>query len=332
MQTVVLDNLSKTYSGGKEAVKGVSLFLEKGEVFGFLGPNGAGKTTTVKLLNGMIAPTGGRCSVMGYDPAREPEKVHAVSGVLTEHARMYDHMTGLENLVFYGEIFGISREEGRKRAVSLIEKLELEEAADRKLSAYSTGMRQRLSLARAMLHSPEVLFLDEPTSGLDPESAQNVNRLIRELAGEQGTTVFLCTHQLRYAQEICTRYGLLEEGRLLAAGTLEELRGSVSPGAELLVRAGHLPEKMKQELLCLNQAREPFAGRVGEECSRPYPQRKTGRPQSVFSVKIHSEEEVPGIIRKIAEAGGDIYEAGISRASLEDIYFALTAKGKEEQA
>lgn len=332
MQTVVLDNLSKTYSGGKEAVKGVSLFLEKGEVFGFLGPNGAGKTTTVKLLNGMIAPTGGRCSVMGYDPAREPEKVHAVSGVLTEHARMYDHMTGLENLVFYGEIFGISREEGRKRAVSLIEKLELEEAADRKLSAYSTGMRQRLSLARAMLHSPEVLFLDEPTSGLDPESAQNVNRLIRELAGEQGTTVFLCTHQLRYAQEICTRYGLLEEGRLLAAGTLEELRGSVSPGAELLVRAGHLPEKMKQELLCLNQTREPFAGRDGEECSRPYPQRKTGRPQSVFSVKIHSEEEVPGIIRKIAEAGGDIYEAGISRASLEDIYFALTAKGKEEQA
>lgn len=332
MQTVVLDNLSKTYSGGKEAVKGVSLFLEKGEVFGFLGPNGAGKTTTVKLLNGMIAPTGGRCSVMGYDPAREPEKVHAVSGVLTEHARMYDHMTGLENLVFYGEIFGISREEGRKRAVSLIEKMELEEAADRKLSAYSTGMRQRLSLARAMLHSPEVLFLDEPTSGLDPESAQNVNRLIRELAGEQGTTVFLCTHQLRYAQEICTRYGLLEEGRLLAAGTLEELRGSVSPGAELLVRAGHLPEKMKQELLCLNQTREPFAGRVGEECGRLYPQRKTGRPQSVFSVKIHSEEEVPGIIRKIAEAGGDIYEAGISRASLEDIYFALTAKGKEEQA
>lgn len=332
MQTVVLDNLSKTYSGGKEAVKGVSLFLEKGEVFGFLGPNGAGKTTTVKLLNGMIAPTGGRCSVMGYDPAREPEKVHAVSGVLTEHARMYDHMTGLENLVFYGEIFGISREEGRKRAVSLIEKLELEEAADRKLSAYSTGMRQRLSLARAMLHSPEVLFLDEPTSGLDPESAQNVNRLIRELAGEQGTTVFLCTHQLRYAQEICTRYGLLEEGRLLAAGTLEELRGSVSPGAELLVRAGHLPEKMKQELLCSNQTKKPFTGRVGEECSRPCPQRKTGRPQSVFSVKIHSEEEVPGIIRKIAEAGGDIYEAGISRASLEDIYFALTAKGKEEQA
>lgn len=147
MQTVVLENLSKTFSGGKKAVKDVSLSLEKGEVFGFLGPNGAGKTTTVKLLNGMLVPSEGRCSVMGYDPVRDPEKVHAVSGVL-------------------------------------LEKLELKEAAEQKLAAYSTGMRQRLSLARAMIHRPEVLFLDEPTSGLDPESAQNVNRLIREMAGE----------------------------------------------------------------------------------------------------------------------------------------------------
>lgn len=151
MQTVVLENLSKTFSGGKKAVKDVSLSLEKGEVFGFLGPNGAGKTTTVKLLNGMLVPSEGRCSVMGYDPVRDPEKVHAVSGVLTKHARMYDNMTGLQNLIFYAQIFGISEEEGKKRA---------------------------------MVHRPEVLFLDEPTSGLDPESAQNVNRLIREMAGE----------------------------------------------------------------------------------------------------------------------------------------------------
>ena len=115
MQTVVLENLSKTFSGGKKAVKDVSLSLEKGEVFGFLGPNGAGKTTTVKLLNGMLVPSEGRCSVMGYDPVRDPEKVHAVSGVLTEHARMYDNMTGLQNLIFYAQIFGISEEEGKKR-------------------------------------------------------------------------------------------------------------------------------------------------------------------------------------------------------------------------
>lgn len=257
MQTVVLENLSKTFSGGKKAVKDVSLSLEKGEVFGFLGPNGAGKTTTVKLLNGMLVPSEGRCSVMGYDPVRDPEKVHAVSGVL-------------------------------------LEKLELKEAAEQKLAAYSTGMRQRLSLARAMIHRPEVLFLDEPTSGLDPESAQNVNRLIREMAGEQGTTVFLCTHQLRYAQEICTRYGLIEEGRLLAQGTLEELREEVNPGAEILIRGENLPESTERNL----------------------------------HVKIQSEKEIPGIIRNIVEAGGDIYEVKIVRSSLEDIYFTLTTKGK----
>lgn len=302
MYAVELHNLSKTYPGGKQAVQNVSLELEPGEVFGFLGPNGAGKTTTVKLLNGMLTPTEGICRVLGSDPALEPEKVHAVSGVVTEHARMYENLTGLENLVFYAELFGISADEAAGRAEALLQEMELEEAKDRKLAAWSTGMRQRISLARALIHRPKILFLDEPTSGLDPESAQNVNRMIREMAENSGITVFLCTHQLRYAQEICTRYGLIEEGRLLAAGTLEELRAEAFSQITLQIRAGSMPTGMGF--------------------------RQTGAQE--YETMIRTEEEIPEIVRRIAAAGGDIYKVEARQPDLEDIYFALTAAGREE--
>lgn len=302
MYAVELHNLSKTYPGGKQAVQNVSLELEPGEVFGFLGPNGAGKTTTVKLLNGMLTPTEGICRVLGSDPALEPEKVHAVSGVVTEHARMYENLTGLENLVFYTELYGISADEAARRSESLLKEMELEEAKDRKLAAWSTGMRQRLSLARALIHRPKILFLDEPTSGLDPESAQNVNRMIREMAENSGITVFLCTHQLRYAQEICTRYGLIEEGRLLAEGTLDELRSETFSRITLQIRAGSMPPEMGF--------------------------RQTGAQE--YEASIRSEDEIPEIVRRIAAAGGDIYKVEARQPDLEDIYFALTAAGREE--
>lgn len=302
MYAVELHNLSKTYPGGKQAVQNVSLELEPGEVFGFLGPNGAGKTTTVKLLNGMLTPTEGICRVLGSDPALEPEKVHAVSGVVTEHARMYENLTGLENLVFYAELYGISADEAARRSESLLKEMELEEAKDRKLAAWSTGMRQRLSLARALIHRPKILFLDEPTSGLDPESAQNVNRMIREMAENSGITVFLCTHQLRYAQEICTRYGLIEEGRLLAEGTLDELRSETFSRITLQIRAGSMPPEMGF--------------------------RQTGAQE--YEASIRSEDEIPEVVRRIAAAGGDIYKVEARQPDLEDIYFALTAVGREE--
>ena len=144
--------------------------------------------------------------------------MHMLCGVVTEHAQMYNHLTGMQNLVFYGTLFGMSAEKSRSRATALLEQLSLLESAGQKLGTYSTGMRQRLSLARAMMHSPKLLFLDEPTAGLDPQSTHEVNHLIQGLAETQGTTVFLCTHQLRYAQEICTSYGLIDGGRMLAVG------------------------------------------------------------------------------------------------------------------
>ena len=175
MIAVLIENLSKIYTGGNKAVNDISLAVNQGEVFGFLGPNGAGKTTTIKLLCGMLTPSNGSCRVFDLDPAQNPEKLHQLSGVMTEHAQMYDHLTGLDNLIFFGTLFGMNMSECKKRANALLNRLNLTYAGQRRLSTYSTGMRQRLSLARAMLHSPKILFLDEPTSGLDPESAQNVN-------------------------------------------------------------------------------------------------------------------------------------------------------------
>lgn len=234
---------------------------------------------------------------MGLNPTEDPEKVHAFSGVVTEHAQMYNNMTGKQNLMFYGSVFGISEAEADKRSVSLLKQLELEEAADQKLSAYSTGMRQRLSLARALIHRPRILFLDEPTSGLDPESGQKVNQMIRKLAEDEKITIFLCTHQLRYAQEICTRYGLMEQGKLLAMGTLEELQNRVASGISLEICADHMPEEL---------------GFL-----------RTGERQYVS--KIQSDNEIPDLVRKIVTGGGDIYSVNVKKPSLEDIYFSFTS-------
>jgi len=286
MKAVIADNLSKTYAGGKEAVKSIGFSLEQGEVFGFLGPNGSGKTTTVKLLNGTLSPTGGACRVFGMDPSAAPEQIHALSGVVTEHAQMYDNLTGLQNLAFYGALFGVSAAQSKERALALLTQLDLIGAKDRKLAAYSTGMRQRLSLARAMMHHPKILFLDEPTSGLDPESVLSVNHMIKDLAKNQGATIFLCTHQLRYAQEICSAYGLIDEGVLLAAGSIEELRSLVFAGMTVSIRTG----------------------------------------ERQYEVNVQSEEEIPSVVKRIVDEGGSVYHVSARRLSLEEIYFALLEK------
>ena len=301
MNILKADGLSKVYKSGKKALNSVNFSIEEGEIFGFLGPNGAGKTTAVKVLNGMLKPTEGSCSVFGIDPGSAPEKVHAISGVVTEHAQMYNNLTGLQNLMFFGSVFGIGAEETKKRAREYLDRLELTEAMNQKLSEYSTGMRQRLSLARALIHQPKILFLDEPTSGLDPESALNVNNLIKSLARDMGTTVFLCTHQLRYAEEICTKYGLISEGSMLAAGPLDELHS--------LVFAGLMVElKINSEKRSMRTA----------ECDE-------------IKIEVKSTEEIPLLVKQIIETGGRIYHVCAHKHSLEEIYFALIEKQKRTE-
>lgn len=303
MKAIIAERLTKIYSGEKKALDNASFELSQGEVFGFLGPNGAGKTTSVKLLNGMISPSEGFCHIFGVDPSSSPEKVHAISGVVTEHAQMYGNLTGLENLLFYGTLFGNSKEESRKRALALLERLDLTAAKDKKLTTYSTGMRQRLSLARAMIHTPKILFLDEPTSGLDPESAQSVNKMIKELASDKGTTVFLCTHQLRYAQEVCSSYGLIDDGTMLAVGSLDDLRHRVFSGLNVHIKSNYFPEGIT------------FKKTEGQWAE----------------INVQKEEEIPPIVKRIVESGGNVYSVSANKLSLEEIYFSLIEEQKEQK-
>jgi ABC-2 type transport system ATP-binding protein len=295
MDAIVLEGVSKNYDGKKLAVDGLSLTIRAGSVFGFLGPNGAGKTTTVKLLGGLLKPTAGRMRVAGRDPVAQGEKVHEVSQLMTETTMMYDHLTARENLSFYGRLFGLPDGEIRARAEKLLSSVGLSDAPG-KLKTFSTGMRQRLSLARVLLTEPEILFLDEPTSGLDPESVKWINRIITDQSA-RGATVFLCTHQLRYAEEICTDYGLMDAGRLLAAGTLAALAARAGSAARIRVRAKDMP-----------------AGRMRETAP------------GLYETDIESDEDVAALVAGAVRAGASVYEVQTVRDSLEDIYFMLLNK------
>lgn len=287
------DQLSKTYDGNVFALRDLSIDIRHGEVFGFLGPNGAGKTTTVKLLTGLLKPSKGSCSVMGLSSTLRAPDVHRLCGVMTESSRMYGQMTGMENLIFFAQTSNLEMADAKMRAEELLKRMDLWDARDKKLNAYSTGMAQRLSLARALVNHPKVLFLDEPTSGLDPESAQSVNDLIVSQARQEGVTVFLCTHQLRYAQDICERYGIIEKGTLLACGDLETLGRS----AQLYMKAA-LRVSESDELKNFERGADGW-----------------------WRTDLLREDEMPRLLKDLISGGHDIYEARILTPTLEDIYF-----------
>lgn len=213
---------------------------------------------------------------------------------------MYDHLSGLDNLLFFGQVFGLTKAESQARAKQLLEKLELSEAAEVKLKSYSTGMRQRLSLARTLIHRPKVLFLDEPTSGLDPESTKKVNQLLLELSKEEGTTIFLCTHQLRYAQEICNEYGLMDNGQLLAVGSLEELRKRTFNNQKVIIETDTMPSSIVSKQI--NAA--------------------------IYELTLSDKTEIPQLVKEIVTQGGNISQVTPMDYSLEDIYFALLERGQ----
>ncbi len=229
---ISIANLSKKY-GDFEAVCDLSLEIPAGEVFGFIGPNGAGKTTTIKVLSGLLPPTAGTVTVAGYDIVRQPIDAKSATGFIPDTPFIFDRLTGSEFLRFVGKLYGMSDAAVRDCAVKQLEFFELTDWGNHLVESYSHGMRKRLAMATALLHSPKVLIVDEPMVGLDPKGARKVRKMFRELAAG-GMTIFLTTHELSTAEAVCDRIGIIHHGKLNALGSVEELAELVrAPGSRL---------------------------------------------------------------------------------------------------
>ena len=219
------DKLSKYYGKGSEikAVDELDLEVYEGETFGLLGPNGAGKTTTVRLLNCIIKPTSGTATVNGYDILKEETDVKRVTGLLAESPGLYEKLSAHEFLEFMGALYDVSSDVLPERIDDLLKLFSLYDRRDYLLEGYSRGMKQKILIAAALIHDPPILFLDEPTSMLDPRAALMVKDLIKGLADRAGKTIFICSHILPVVEELCDRIGIINQGRLIALGTIDEI-------------------------------------------------------------------------------------------------------------
>jgi ABC-2 type transport system ATP-binding protein len=302
---IIADGLTRRF-GGLTAVDAVSFTVEPGEVFGLLGPNGAGKTTLVRLLNGVLQASAGTARVLGADPSTHGDTIRARTGVLTEQPALYERLTARDNLRFFGTMYGVPDADLPRRVDELLATFDLSARADDRVGGFSKGMKQRLALARTLIHQPELLFFDEPTAGLDPEAARGVTALIEQLSGERGRTVFLCTHNLDEAQRLCSRVAVINKGRLLAVGapaqlardlwqgTWVDITLKVAPSDGLLINLGALAGVQNLKL-----------------------------DGTQLTVQVSDETAIPAVVARVVELGGQIMRVAPREHSLEEIYFTL---------
>ena len=319
MDSVIrVDQLSHFY-GTQMAIDGLSFEVARGEVFGLLGPNGAGKTTTIRLLNGMFEPSQGNLEVMGFDPRRQGTQIRRVAGVLTETPALYERLTARQNLRFFGTLAGLSDDQIKKRTEELLHLFDLTQRADERTGTFSKGMKQRLAIARAWINQPKLLFLDEPTSGLDPEAAVQVRELIADVRQKEGTTVFICTHNLDEAQRLCDRLLILRNGAALAQGSLADLRRIISPGLWLEISLF-----------------EPYVG-----VNDGWLHALTGvlkldvLNDQNLRLEVESQAVIPEVVSRLAAAGVQILRVQPQEISLEEVYLRLQsnhlAQGEREK-
>ncbi len=220
---IITNGLSRSF-GAVKAVDQMSFTVDRGSIFGFLGPNGSGKTTTIRLMLGLLEPTDGEVKVLGLDPIRDGQQVREQCGALLEHTGLYERLSAEENLDFYGRVWHMAKNERQQRIKELLENMDLYDRRDEIVKGWSRGMKQKLAVARAMMHRPQLIFLDEPTAGLDPVASVAFRESLVDLAEKNGVTVFLTTHNLSEAEKLCHRVAVIRKGRLVSVGTPDELR------------------------------------------------------------------------------------------------------------
>jgi len=293
--------LRKAY-GRVQAVDGLDLQIEEGEIYGLLGPNGSGKTTTILVLLGLTEPSGGQVQVAGFNPTREPLKVKRLVGYLPENVGFYDDLTGVENLRYIARLNGIPDRESKKRIEEILEQVGLAEVADRPVGTYSRGMRQRLGIADVLIKQPRLAILDEPTTGIDPEGASQVLDMIVRMRNEQGMTILLSSHLLHQVQRVCDRVGIMHQGRLVAEGTVDELGAKASgEGLELEARVRGAGPWLITALEALEGVREVISD--GDR------------------LRIVCDRDVRGAIaRTVLNKGAELLELRRRAFTLEEIY------------
>lgn len=295
-EIISLEKVTKSFSG-TPVINNLSFSVRKGEILGVLGPNGAGKTTTIRLINGVIYPDSGRMTVAGFDPVSAGDEARKRCGVLTESAGLYENMTALDNLLFFADLYGVKNP--ARRAGKLLADFGLAEAAQKKVGIFSTGMKKRLGIAKALLHNPEVLFLDEPTTGLDPEGSRDLINYIKELNREYQVTILLATHLLKQVQDLCHRFIFLDRGQLLESGTFPELEAKYLRKVSLKVETD------------LQVSGDEFSGYPIEE-----------REPGYIRFRLGNKAEIPLLLKKILPLA-PVYSVVIIGRDLETLYFKI---------
>jgi ABC-2 type transport system ATP-binding protein len=301
------------------AVDGVSFDIYKGEIFGLLGPNGAGKTTTIKMITGILRPTGGSVKVMELDVDKEPmEALRKLGTVLAGDRSVYWKLTARENLEYFGALYGLDSKEAKRRTAEILQRLELTEKADELVEKFSTGMKQKVALGKALMPNAPVVLLDEPTLGLDPQSALNLREIIMDIKKE-GRTVLLTTHYMEEADFLCDRIAIIDGGKIIALDTPEKLKESINAIKAIKIEVENSSEALVESIGKL--------GGVEKVISDYVPERKT------YELTIHHKDGnnlIQNIIDCVLKNKTKICNVDVIEPSLEDVFIHLTGKSLRE--